>query len=111
MLAVHDVKASARFYCDVLGFEIVAEPPGWIFVEKDGCTIMLGECPGSLPASALGDHGYFAYLRVDDVDAYYAQAQRAGAAIGGVTDQPWGMREFPLRTPDGHRIMIAQAVG
>lgn len=111
VLAVHDVTASARFYTDVLGFRIVAEPSGWIFVERDGCTIMLGECPESLPASALGDHSYFGYLNVDDVDAFYAQAQRAGAALGGVMQKPWGMREFALRTPDGHRIMIGQATG
>jgi hypothetical protein len=29
----------------MLGFRIVAEPDGWIFVAKDGCMIMLGECP------------------------------------------------------------------
>ena len=32
-----------------LAFRIVNEPPGWIFVQKDNCLIMLGECPNDLP--------------------------------------------------------------
>ena len=111
VLAVHDVKRSARFYVDVLGFEIVSEPDGWIFVKKDNCMIMLGECPDDMHPSELGCHNYFAYLRVDDVDAYYAQMQRAGVgSVGAVKDQPWGMREFGIRTPDGHRITVGQNV-
>jgi catechol 2,3-dioxygenase-like lactoylglutathione lyase family enzyme len=42
VLAVHDVRRSAEFYVRMLGFRIVAEPDGWIFVAKDGCMIMLG---------------------------------------------------------------------
>jgi catechol-2,3-dioxygenase len=33
-LAVHDLWRSADFYVQTLGFQIVAEPPGWIFVAK-----------------------------------------------------------------------------
>jgi catechol 2,3-dioxygenase-like lactoylglutathione lyase family enzyme len=112
VLAVHDVKRSARFYIDVLGFKIVSEPDGWIFVKKDNCMIMLGECPDDMHPSELGCHNYFAYLRVDDVHAYYAQMQRAGVeSLGAVEDQPWGMREFGIKTPDGHRIRIGQVIG
>ena len=111
VLAVHDVKRSARFYVDVLGFEVVSQPDGWIFVKKDQCMIMLGECPEDMHPSELGCHNYFAYLRVDDVDAYQAQVRRAGGEmVGEVADQPWGMREFGLRTPDGHRIRIGQVI-
>ena len=110
VLAVHDVKKSARFYVDVLGFAIAAEPPGWIFVRKDDCMIMLGECPNDMHPSALGCHNYFAYLRVDDVDAYHAQIQRAHEFTSGIADKPWGMREFGIKTPDGHRIMIGQSI-
>jgi catechol 2,3-dioxygenase-like lactoylglutathione lyase family enzyme len=111
VLAVHDVRVSARFYVDVLGFEVVAEPDGWIFVKKDGCMIMLGECPDDMHPSELGCHNYFAYLHVDDADAYHAQAQAAGATIlQPADDKPWGMREFAIKTPDGHRIMIGHAI-
>jgi catechol 2,3-dioxygenase-like lactoylglutathione lyase family enzyme len=35
VLAVHDVRASAEFYTKCLGFEVVLEPKGWIFVQRD----------------------------------------------------------------------------
>ena len=112
VLAVHDARASARFYVDVLGFEVVLEPEGWVFVKRDNCMIMLGECPDDMPASELGCHSYFAYLRVDDVDAYYEAVRRAGVApLHAVADKPWGMREFGVKTPDGHRILIGQTIG
>ena len=111
VLAVHNVKASAEFYVDVLGFEIALEPEGWIFVRKDNCMIMLGECPDDMHPSELGCHNYFAYLRVDDVDAYYEQVVRAGGELTQpLADKPWQMREFGVKTPDGHRIMIGQII-
>ena len=111
VLVVHDVRVSAAFYVDVLDFSVVAEPPGWIFVSRDGCMIMLGECPDDLPPAELGCHSYFAYLRVDDADAWYVQClARAGECLGGIEDKPWGMREFGIRTPDGHRLMIGQMI-
>jgi hypothetical protein len=27
------------------------------------------------------------------------------------TKEPWGMREFGIETPDGHRIMFGQKLG
>lgn len=111
VLAVHNVRLSAQFYVDVLDCKIVSEPAGWVFVKKDNCMIMLGECPDDMHPSELGCHNYFAYLRVDDVDTYYIRAQRAGAQfISGVANKPWGMREFGVKTPDGHRIMIGQMI-
>ena len=111
VLAVHSVSESAKFYVDVLGFEIVLQPPGWIFVKKDNCMIMLGECPDDMHPSQLGCHNYFAYLRVDDADAYYAQVIARGAtSVRPIGDKPWGMREFGLTTPDGHRIQIGHVI-
>jgi predicted enzyme related to lactoylglutathione lyase len=111
VLAVHDVRTSAQFYVDVLGFAIVSEPPGWIFVKKDDCLIMLGECPDDLPPRELGCHNYFGYLKVDDVDAYYADVKsKGGTIINDLANKPWGMREFGLETVDGHRIMIGQTI-
>jgi catechol 2,3-dioxygenase-like lactoylglutathione lyase family enzyme len=111
VLAVHDVKQSADFYVKMLGFAIVAEPPGWIFIAKDHCMIMLGECPGDMPPSQLGCHNYFAYLRVDDADGYYRQLTTNGAEVlSAIEDKPWNMREFSVRTFDGHRITIGHSL-
>lgn len=111
VLAVHDLRACARFFVDYLGFRIVNEPPGWIFVQKDRCMIMMGDCRDALHPTALGDHNYFGYLVVDDADAYYAEIRARGhEPASAPVDKPWGMREFPLRTPEGHRLMVGEIV-
>jgi uncharacterized glyoxalase superfamily protein PhnB len=82
---------------------------GWRFVQRDDCVIMLGECPEALPVRQLGDHVYFAYLVVDDADAYLLELERRGVeVVAPISDKPWRMREFGIRTPDGHRLMIGQ---
>ena len=76
---------------------------------RDDCRIMAGECPDAIPAGELGDHSYFGYLVVDDVDAEYARVVSSGAEIiKQLASEPWGMREFGLRNVDGHLIMIGQ---
>lgn len=72
---------------------------------------MAGECPDALPPSQLGDHSYFAYLEVKDVNALYESVRAAGVEITKpLRDEPWQMREFGLMTVDGHRIMFASPV-
>jgi catechol 2,3-dioxygenase-like lactoylglutathione lyase family enzyme len=109
VLAVPDKDAAATFYITRLGFREVHRDEGWVFVQRDRCMLMLGECPDALPPCELGDHNYFAYLVVDDVDAFYAEARANGAELlGEVKDKPWGMREFGVRTPEGYRLMLGQ---
>jgi uncharacterized glyoxalase superfamily protein PhnB len=68
---------------------------------------MLGRCPNVPAASEIGDHSYVAYLRVDDVDAFHRRAIAPGADVmKAPQDEPWGMRELALRSPDGHRFML-----
>ncbi len=112
VLAVPNLTRSADFYRHVLGFEIhEMGDPGWRLFVKDECRIMAGECPDALPAQELGDHSYFAYLVVDDVETYCAQVVAAGGELTKpLRTEPWGMREFGLRTVDGHRVMVASPV-
>ena len=111
VLAVHDLGISARFFRD-LGFEVVSEPEGWVFVAKGSCMVMLGECRDALAPSELGDHGYFGYLVVDDLDGYHREIVAKGVEITSPPgDRPWGMREFGVRSPEGHRLMIGQRIG
>jgi uncharacterized glyoxalase superfamily protein PhnB len=84
---------------------------GWVFCVAGDVTFMLGLCPDQVPASEIGDHSYVAYLDVDDVDAVHERAVAAGAEVlKPPTDEPWGRRELALRSPDGHRYMVANAV-
>lgn len=108
VLAVHDLERSAAWYRDVLGCETRdADPGNWTFCRSGMVEFMLGRCPDVVPASELGDHSYVA--RVDDVNAFHDQAVKVGTEISKPpTDEPWGMREFGVRSPDGHRFMLGQ---
>ena len=112
VIAVQNLQSAALYYQDVLGFSIRdIGDDGWRLFERDGCLIMAGHCPDSIPARELGDHSYFAYLVVDDVDQYFADISGRGAElIKLLKSEPWGMREFGVRTNDGHRIMFGQEI-
>jgi predicted enzyme related to lactoylglutathione lyase len=108
VIAVHDLDRSAGYYRDVLGFDVrMIGDPGWRVFVRDQCVIMAGQCPDALSPHELGDHSYFAYLEVDEVDAFHeAVTTKGGTVIKPLRDEPWGMREFGIRTVDGHRIMF-----
>jgi catechol 2,3-dioxygenase-like lactoylglutathione lyase family enzyme len=75
VLAVQDLDRSARFYQDVLGFEVrEVGDPGWRFFEREHCFIMAGECPDATPAAELGGHSHFAYMDVDGHRIMFGQS-------------------------------------
>lgn len=113
VIAVQNLQDSARYYCDVLGFTInEVGDDGWRIFERDGCSIMAGNCPDAPRAEDLGDHSYFAYLVVDDANSHHSMIVAKDAeVIKPLRDEPWGMREFAIKTIDGHRIMFGQEIG
>ena len=111
VLAVRDLQASTRHYVDVLGFhrDFGDGSDGWSFLSRDAFKVMLGECPDATPASELGDHSYVAYVLVEGVDQLYEDMRGRGAEVTSApTSKPWGLREFGLRTPDGHRYTFGE---
>lgn len=112
VLAVPDLERSAQWYSTCLGFSVhEIGDPGWRFFERDGITLMVGHCAEAIPPKDLGDHSWFAYWVVSDVDAEFDRLVAHGADIlSPPTDKPWGMRELHVRTVDGHRITLATAL-
>jgi len=109
VLAVPDAMATARWWVDVMKFEALRDMGGWVFVKRGQCMIMLGTCPEAIPIPELGDHQYFGYIEFDDIDAYFAEIDRDNAEIlKPPTTEEWNMREFAIRSPDGHRVMFGQ---
>jgi uncharacterized glyoxalase superfamily protein PhnB len=110
VIAVHDLERTSRFYRDALGFDVEELAPGWRRLVRDACVIMAGECKDALAPAELGDHSYFAYVEVDDVDALHEAVVAADVEIvKPLTLEPWGMRELGVRTVDGHRMMFGAA--
>jgi uncharacterized glyoxalase superfamily protein PhnB len=112
VLAVRDLATSTNYYTDVLGFRRdPIDAPGWSFLTRDDFQVMLGECPDEKPASELGNHSYIAYLYVDGIDRYYEEIAAKGALLTSrPQDKPWGLREFGMSTPDGHRITCGEPI-
>jgi predicted enzyme related to lactoylglutathione lyase len=82
---------------------------GWSFLSRGECHIRLGDCPGIKPISEAEDHSWSCYLHVDDAKTLYEEILRKGGEVWHeIADKPWGMREFVIVTPDGHRIVFGQ---
>jgi uncharacterized glyoxalase superfamily protein PhnB len=114
VLAVRDLAVATRHYIDVLGFrrDFGDGSDGWSFLSRDEFRVMLGECPESMPATELGDHSYVGYVLVEQVDALHAELVERGAMVTSApADKPWGLREFTIRTPDGHRYTFGEPRG
>ena len=103
-LVSKSLAVSTAFYSDVLGLQPVMGH-GWIVTLADalqpGAQISLMTRDETAPF--IPD----ASVQVDDVDACHAAALRAGAEIvHPLTNEPWGVRRFFLRDPDGHVINV-----
>ena len=111
VLAVKNLKASADFYKIKLGFETLWEGGGWHFLIRDNAKIMIGECPDQPSAFETGDHSYFAYLEIENIDELYHEFKlKAVPILSDIENKPWGQREFSIRTIDGHRIMFGEEI-
>jgi uncharacterized glyoxalase superfamily protein PhnB len=109
VLAVKDLAVEAAYYLDKLGFDRDFTAPGWEFLSFGEFKVMLGECADEMSAEESGNHSWFAHVLVENVDAIYAEFIELGADImSPIQDKPWGLREFGVRTPDGHRITFGQ---
>lgn len=97
---------------DVLGFsKDPIEGAGWSFLTRDTFRVMLGECRDEKPASELGNHSWFAYWNIDNVDEFYREIVSKGALVTSQpSNKPWGLREFTMTTPDGHRITCGEMI-
>jgi catechol 2,3-dioxygenase-like lactoylglutathione lyase family enzyme len=109
VLAVRNLAASKSFYTEKLGFTDDLSVDGWAFLSRGACRLRLGDCPDAMPMSAARDHSWFAYLHVSDAADLFREVMANGVEIWHpLADKPWGMREFAIVTPDGHRIAFGE---
>ncbi len=95
---------TAAFYREVLGLEIVMDH-GWIVTLSDPArpAVQLS----LISADATAPEVPRASIEVADVEAAYLAALAAGAEIvHPLTTEPWGVRRFFMRDPDGHVINV-----
>jgi catechol 2,3-dioxygenase-like lactoylglutathione lyase family enzyme len=99
-----DPAASRKFYEEVLGLQVVMDH-GWIltFAAPDNPAAQISVMRRDASAGIEPDVS----IEVDDVDAAHAAAQRMGyEIIHPLTDEPWGVRRFFVREPNGKVLNI-----
>jgi len=111
VLAVKDLGVAAAYFKEKLGFDLDFTAPGWEFLSFGDFKVMLGECRDEMSAEATGNHSWFAHALVENVDEVYAEFNERGATIlSRIANKPWGIRDFTVITPDGHRIVFGQVI-
>jgi predicted enzyme related to lactoylglutathione lyase len=103
-LPVADVDAAKTFYTDYLGLSNEEFNMGWVarYTSPDGAAnVQLVTNDASAPEDSVIS------VHADDVDAAYEEAQKLGYEIvHPMTTEPWGVRRFFVRAPDGNVINI-----
>jgi uncharacterized glyoxalase superfamily protein PhnB len=111
VLAVKDLAVEAGYYLEKLGFERDFTAPGWEFLSFGTFKVMLGECADEMTAEATGNHSWYAHALIENVDDVYQEFIERGAQIlSPIANEPWGIRDFTVVTPDGHRIVFGQLI-
>jgi catechol 2,3-dioxygenase-like lactoylglutathione lyase family enzyme len=104
-LPVGDIEKLLGFYVDELGFDL-----GW----KWGAPVTHANvCRGSvsfdlisMPPERQGTA--MAYVRVSDIDVYYAELKARSVEVTALEDRSYGMRDFEVVDPCGNRIAFGQ---
>lgn len=103
-LKTDDPAALAAFYGAIFGLK-VAMDQGFIVTLAGQ-----GQQPIQLSFASDGGSGTEVpalSIEVDDLDACLTRARTAGAEIAyGPVEEPWGVRRFFLRDPDGRLINV-----
>lgn len=109
VLAVKDLAIETAYYLDKLGFERDFTAPGWEFLSFGKFKVMLGECSDEMTAEETGNHSWYAHALVENVNEVYAEfIERGAKVLSPIANKPWGIRDFTVVTPDGHRIVFGQ---
>ena len=114
IVPVSDLDQALAFYVDLLEFEadFVSDDRDFAVVSREAVTLQLlvTDDPGALAATA---NNISIYLWVEDVDGLYRDlaprlAQLPPSRVRSPFDQPYGMREFHLKDPDGFLMFFGQ---
>jgi len=104
-LRVADVETARSFYTDYLGLSTEEFNMGWVarYTSFDsGASVQL------VTRDATAAEDSVISVHTDDVEGAYHEAQNFGYEIvKPITTEPWGVRRFFVRAPDGNVINIA----
>jgi predicted enzyme related to lactoylglutathione lyase len=105
-LAVGDIASAQDFYADYLGLSVEEFNLGWVARFTSPST---GAHVQLVTRDETAAENPVVSIKVDDVEAAYEEARRRGYEIvHPLTDEPWGVRRFFVRAPDGNVANVVQ---
>lgn len=105
-LHVQDIEQAREFYAEFLGLSAEEFNLGWVARYTSPVT---GVCLQLVTHDAAAPADPVVSVKVDDVDAAYDEAHRRGYEIVyPLQDEPWGVRRFFVRAPDGNVLNIVR---
>jgi catechol 2,3-dioxygenase-like lactoylglutathione lyase family enzyme len=103
-LRVTDIEAAEAFYTGYLGLSTEEFNLGWVarYTAPDtGVNLQLVTEDATAPENPVVS------VHTDDVEAAFDEARRLGYEIvHPLTTEPWGVRRFFVRAPDGNVINV-----
>ena len=103
-LRVADLESAKSFYAGYLGLSTEEFNLGWVarYTSPDtGANVQLVTTDASAPENSVIS------VHTTDIEAAYAEAQQLGYEIVlPLRTEPWGVRRFFVRAPDGNVINI-----
>ena len=109
-LAYPDIAAASKWLCEAFGFsERLRIADHRIQLRVGAGAIVLITSPGTIDRSACSAHAVM--VRVEDVDAHFGRAERAGARIiNPPVTHPYGERQYTALDFAGHRWTFSESV-
>jgi uncharacterized glyoxalase superfamily protein PhnB len=111
---VADVASIGAYYRDVLGFACeyaAGNPPEFAVYSRNGVPVMFRRVPQPAAISPNEQQGgtWDAFFWVTEVESLYDELARNGAGVVyAPTVQPYGMKEFAVRDPNGYVLGFGQ---
>jgi catechol 2,3-dioxygenase-like lactoylglutathione lyase family enzyme len=104
-----DLGQTRDFYQGFLGFDVAMDEPGFtMFASPSNRTAQISVADKASPGIDRGISEAHVSVEVDDVDALHERAvQRGLEIVYPLTDEPWGIRRFFVKDPDGRVINVA----
>lgn len=110
---VEDVVATAEYYRDILGFEILgyfAGPPVYAMVARDGVEMHFGKAdcrPADRSSTEFRRVGFDAYIWVDDIHRLFEELKTAGAdVVEGPVKRIYESTEVVIKDCNGFLIVF-----
>ena len=123
LISVFDMPEAIRFYCGVLGFEVVSSSPEinaaegryfhWAWLRLDSVELMLNTAYDANERPEVRDTARWSghadtclYIGCPDVDAAYEHLTSRGLELNPPAVAPYGMKQLHVRDPNGYQLYL-----